>query len=217
MRSAGAPVSVEPLPLTDAYRFVERGAWSVERTAHGSQPRARRSASGIALTELLLALPVFFFLLLALVRVTRAQAVLAPAHHAARYAAWSQAAEASATASLPPAGTTVGDAVRAAGAPAGAQVTVETLPDTEGEAAARRAAPLHASVFAVDLSQAGRAVATARVAEDRGAPVRLFPPATSTSRVTVPVGPGRPKRPGWMATLGEGPQRFAARAYGGGE
>jgi hypothetical protein len=192
---------------------VERRASSVRHGARG----ARRAASGVALTELLLALPVFFFILLALTRVTRAQAVLAPAHHAARYAAWSQAAEVAAPPSTPPARTTVEDAIRAAGAPAGARVTVGTLSDPEGESAARQVVPLHASVFAADLAQAGRAVATARVAEADEAPARLFPPAASTARVTVPVGAGRPKRPGWIATLGEGPQRFAARAYGAGD
>jgi hypothetical protein len=202
-----------------------RSAPRPARGMRGSPLRARHAARrGLALTELLLALPVFFFIVFAIVRLAQAQGILVPAHHAARYSAWTQAALAAAPASRPPSGLTDEDARLAAHAPAGAATAVEVVVETEGESVARRIAPLYASIFAADLARTGRAVATARVREgaDRGA--RFFPAGATSARVVVPVGCGGPSagapaggaspRTGWMPALGEGPARVWSRAFG---
>jgi hypothetical protein len=188
-----------------------------------AHPR-RGARGGLALTELLLALPVFFFIVLALARIAQAHGILVPAHQAARYGAWTQAALAAAPASRPPAGLTAEDARLAAHAPAGASTTVDVSLEPDGESAARRIAPLYASIFAGDLARTGRAVATARVRESAGRGTRFFRAGATSVRVVVPAGCGGPSagapggdpssRTGWMPSLGEGAARVWSRAFG---
>ncbi len=179
----------------------------------GTAPRSARR--GVALTELLLALPVLCLLILAVSRLGQAQGILAPAHHAARYAAWSEAAVAAAPPASPVPAVLDGDAERAAHAPPGARVALESLPIPEGRSAARRLVSAHAEVIVPDLAQAGRVQVTARVREDERNGAGLFPAAEASARAVAPVGPARPRRPGWMPTLGEGPSRFWSRAFAG--
>jgi hypothetical protein len=197
----------------------------VTRRRRASVPRPLRGArDGLALTELLLALPVFFFIVLALARIAQAHGILVPALQAARYGAWTQAALSAAPASRPPAALTLEDARLAAHAPEEASTTVDVTLEPDGESAARRIAPLYASIFAGDLARTGRAVATARVRESASHGARFFPAGSASARVVVPVGCGGPSvgapgggpssRTGWMPSLGEGAARVWSRAFG---
>lgn len=171
----------------------------------GSEGNPAGTAAGAALTELLLGLPVFFFALGALVRFAQAQALLAPAHEAARYAAWTRARLGIA----PP----EDEVRRAAHAPTDAHWTLDQGEDVQGESMARRIAPRRWAMFAADFSGVGRAEAVARLRE-RGRDVpRPFPPASAASRVTVPMGSAIPARAGWSRGLGGGPSRLWDAAY----
>lgn len=203
MRAEANPVPDDsPAPAGECFRT-------------GRARRTARGAAGLALTELLLALPALCLVILAVSRIGQSQGVLVPAHLAARYAAWSEAAAASAPPAAPVPSALAADAERAAHAPRGAHVAVDTLPSSEGGWAARRAAPAHAEVIVPDLAMAGWARSSARVREDVRAGARPFPAAEAASSAVVPVGLGRPRRPGWMPELGEGAGRLWSRAFAG--
>lgn len=175
---------------------------------HDGRRSARGRARGVALTEFLLCLPVFGFLVLAVARVGQAQALLAPAHQAARYAAWTQARLGNAP---------TDDEVRRFGhVPDACRISCEASFDPQGAATARALAPLRAPIFAGDWTGVGRAAATVRVREGARGGSRLFPSASVESRVIVLTGDGIPGRGGWVPALGEGPSRFWSAAYGGG-